>query len=97
MPKQLLPIPEFKNEDEEFEFWSTHDTTDYFDWSKAERVSFPNLKPTQDIDLKLKEILVMRDIERIAKQHHTSKRALIVEYLSDAIQRNSVSSQRAAH
>jgi hypothetical protein len=82
---ELLPIPEFKSEDEEFEFWATHDTTDYFDWSKAERVSFPNLKPTQDIDLKLKELLVMRDIEVLAKQNHTSKRELIVRYLTDAV------------
>ena len=88
MPKQLLlPIPEFKNEDEEFEFWSTHDTTDYVDWSKVERVHFPNLKPTPDIDLRLKELLVMRDVERIAVKNHTSKRALIVQYLTDAVQR----------
>jgi hypothetical protein len=96
MPKQLLPIPDFKNEDEEFEFWSTHDTTEYFDWSTSERVSFSNLKPTQEIDLRLKELIVMRDIERIAKQNHTSKRELIVRYLSDAIQRNSTEASQAA-
>ena len=88
MPKQLLPVPEFKDEDEEIEFWSSHDTSDYVDWSKAERISFPNLKSTDDIDLKWKELLVMRDIERLAKQQHVSKRALIVQYLSDAIKRN---------
>jgi hypothetical protein len=97
MPKQSLPIPEFKNEDEEFEFWSTHDTTDYFEWSNAEHISFPNLKPTQDIDLKLRELLVMRDIERLAKQNHISKRELIVRYLTDAIQRNNPETPRAAH
>jgi hypothetical protein len=37
------PIPEFKNEDEEREFWATHDSTDYVDWSQAEHASFPNL------------------------------------------------------
>lgn len=43
--KKLLPIPEFKSEDEEFEFWSSHDTTDYFDWDEAIlNPSFPNLK-----------------------------------------------------
>jgi CopG antitoxin of type II toxin-antitoxin system len=89
MPKPLLPIPEFKTEDEEFEFWSTHDTTDYLDWSNVRRVEFPNLKRTEDIDLKLKELLVMRDIELLAKQHHTSKRELIVRYLSEAVQKNS--------
>lgn len=94
MQKRLLPVPEFKNEDEEFEFWSTHDTTDYFDWSKAEHLSFPNLKPTNEIDLKLKEMLVMRDIERLAKQQRTSKRELIVRYLSDAIQRQNTEAPR---
>ena len=27
-------------------FWETHDSTDDFDWSKAERVRLPNLKPS---------------------------------------------------
>ena len=39
-------IPKFKSEDEEREFWATHDSTDYVDWSKAKRVTFPNLKPS---------------------------------------------------
>ena len=93
MQKPLLPVPEFKNEDEEFEFWSTHDTTDYFDWSNAGRLSLPNLKPTNEVDLKLKEMLVMRDIERLAQIQHTSKRELIVRYLTDAIQRQNVEMQ----
>ncbi len=44
MTKKFKPIPTFKTEDEEREFWATHSSTDYVDWSKAERVSFPNLK-----------------------------------------------------
>jgi len=54
MKKELKEIPKFKNEDEEREFWATHDSTDYFDWDKAERVIFPNLKPTtRTISLRL--------------------------------------------
>ena len=97
MPKQLLPVPKFQNEDEEFEFWQTHDTTDYFDWSNAERLSFPNLKATEEADLKLKELLVMRDIERLAKQQHVSKRALIVQYLSEALKRDNPSASQSVH
>lgn len=41
-------IPEFKNESEERLFWQTHDSTEYVDWSKAERTVLPNLKPTND-------------------------------------------------
>jgi len=91
MNKQLLPIPEFKSEDEEFEFWSTHDTTDYVDWSKAEPLSFPNLKPTENIDMKLKQLLIMRDVESLAEKKHTSKEALILQYLSDGLRRESAS------
>lgn len=38
--------PTFKTEAEERKFWETHDSTDYIDWSKAERVRFSNLKPS---------------------------------------------------
>jgi hypothetical protein len=54
MNKKLKETPKFANEAEEQEFWLTHDSTDYVDWSKAQRVSFPNLKPTtQSISLRL--------------------------------------------
>jgi hypothetical protein len=39
--------PKFKTEAEERKFWETHDSTDYIDWSKAERARFPNLKPSK--------------------------------------------------
>jgi predicted DNA binding CopG/RHH family protein len=45
--KKFKPIPKFKNEDEEFEFWQKADTSEYFDFSNAKRgVRFPNLKLT---------------------------------------------------
>jgi predicted DNA binding CopG/RHH family protein len=44
--KRLKRIPVFKSEDEEREFWATHDSTEYIDVSAAKRVILPNLKPT---------------------------------------------------
>ena len=44
-----VPVPAFKTEAEERKFWETHDSTDYIDWSKAERVR-PNLKPSTNHD-----------------------------------------------
>ena len=41
---KLKPIPVFKTETEEREFWETHDSSNYVDWSKASRARFPNLK-----------------------------------------------------
>ena len=38
--KKLKEIPEFKNEDEEREFWLTHNSMDYIDWSKGRLYKF---------------------------------------------------------
>ena len=39
-------IPAFKTEAEERKFCGTHDSTDYIDWSTAERARLSNLKPS---------------------------------------------------
>jgi hypothetical protein len=44
MKPRLKEIPSFANEAEERQFWETHDSTEYVDWSSAQRARFPNLK-----------------------------------------------------
>jgi len=44
--RKLKKIPYFKTEKEERNFWQTVDATEYVDFSKLERVRFPNLKLT---------------------------------------------------
>jgi hypothetical protein len=47
MSNKHKDIPQFNNEDEEREFWATHDSTDYVDWSKAQKnLPFSRLKPS---------------------------------------------------
>lgn len=59
MAKKLKKIPHFRNEDEEREFWDTHSSVDYVDWSKAKHVIFPNLKPTsRSISIRLPEYII---------------------------------------
>jgi predicted DNA binding CopG/RHH family protein len=63
MKKPLKPIPKFKSEAEERAFWESksNDTTEYFDWSKAKFVEFPNLQPsTKTISLRLPQNLLDR-------------------------------------
>ena len=62
MSIKLKKIPHFKSEAEEREFWQTHDSTEYVDWSKAIRgVRFPNLKLTsRPITIRLPESLIER-------------------------------------
>ena len=57
--KKYKNIPDFKSEEEEREFWSKNDTTEFLNWEKAERVIFPNLKPsTKTISLRLPEYII---------------------------------------
>ena len=44
--KTLKKIPTFKDEDAERDFWAKEDSTEYLDWSKAERVTLPKLRPS---------------------------------------------------
>lgn len=61
MSKKLKPIPYFRTEAQERKFWQTHDSTEYVDWSKAERVRFPNLKLTsRPITIRLPVSLIER-------------------------------------
>lgn len=54
-------MPEFKTEADERLFWESHDSSDYMDWSKAQSVSFPRLKPsTKTISIRLPEMLLDR-------------------------------------
>jgi len=46
MTKKLKEIRNFKNEDDEREFWAENDSTDFVDWEKADQVVLPKLKPT---------------------------------------------------
>ena len=57
----LKKVPEFKTEEDERDFWSTSDATDYLDFSQAEETVFPNLKPsTRAISLRLPVSLIDR-------------------------------------
>ncbi|MDO8733529.1 MAG: BrnA antitoxin family protein [Elusimicrobiota bacterium] len=85
MKKKLRVIPRFKNEDEEREFWAKHDSTDYFDISKAEPVIFPNLKPTtESISLRMPGYLLSR-IRAIATSQGVPYQSLIKIFLADRV------------
>jgi hypothetical protein len=44
--KPRKKIPTFQDDDAEREFWGKADSTEYFDWSKAERIALPNFRHT---------------------------------------------------
>ncbi len=87
MKKSLKDIPNFKNEDEEREFWAKADTSLYFDFSKAEEVIFPNLKPsTEAISLRLPKYLLAR-LKELANQKDIPYQSLIKMFLSERVEK----------
>jgi predicted DNA binding CopG/RHH family protein len=83
--KNLKIIPDFKNDDEEVEFWENHDSSDYIDWSKAERAVFPNLKlSTESISLRLPAPLLAH-IKELANEKDVPYQSLMKVYLSERV------------
>ena len=84
MPKA---IPKFENEDEEREFWAEHDSADYLDWGKAERVIFPKLKPsTKTISLRISESM-LNELRLLANKRDVPYQSLIKVFLQERIDR----------
>ena len=85
---KVKKAPKFKSEREEREFWEAHDSSDYVDWSKAESVSLPNLKPsTTTISLRLPERL-LDSIKIEANKRDMPYQSLIKAWLSDDVKQS---------
>ncbi len=88
MPEResLKQIPKFESEDEEREFWATHDSTDYVDWSGAHRATFTNLKPsTRTISLRLPETL-LGSLKMLANQRDVPYQSLLKIFLAERVE-----------
>ena len=82
---KLKTEPVFKTEQEEREFWETHDSSEYFDLSKAEPVVMPNLKPsTKTISLRLPESL-LDSIKVEANKRDMPYQSLIKAWLAEDV------------
>jgi predicted DNA binding CopG/RHH family protein len=82
---KLTNIPKFKTEDEEREFWSTHDSTEYIDYSKAKRTLFPNLKPTtKTISIRLPESLIEK-LKVLANKRDVPYQSLLKVLLAEKV------------
>jgi predicted DNA binding CopG/RHH family protein len=79
-------IPDFENEDKEREFWASRDSVDYIDWSGAERIRFPNLKPSRrSISLRLPQSM-LEAIKNEANRRDIPYQSLIKVWLSERLE-----------
>ncbi len=78
-------MPKFKNEDEERKFWDTHSSMDYFDWSKAQNVVFPNLKPTsRSISIRTSEYII-NQVKVEANKLDIPYQSLMKQYIANGV------------
>jgi predicted DNA binding CopG/RHH family protein len=85
MTRKRKEIPAFTSEAEEREFWESHDSAEFLDWSKAQRVTLPNLKPTtQAISLRL-PISLLESIKVAANSRDVPYQSLIKIWLSEKV------------
>lgn len=88
MKKKIRTAPKFKKEQDEREFWHTHDTTDYFDFSDSKRVEIefdPGVEaPVKSISLRLPREM-LNDLKVLANKKDIPYQALIKVYLAEKI------------
>jgi predicted DNA binding CopG/RHH family protein len=76
----------YNTEDQEREYWSTTDSTDVLDWSKAKRVVLSNLKPSvKTISLRLPESM-LDGLKLLANKRDIPYQSLIKVFLAERIE-----------
>jgi predicted DNA binding CopG/RHH family protein len=89
-------IPVFQNEDQEREFWATHDSTDYVDWNRAKRVVLPKLKPSvRTISVRLPQSMI-EEIKLLANKRDVPYQSLLKTFLAERIQSELVQASGAS-
>jgi predicted DNA binding CopG/RHH family protein len=85
MGKHAKSLPAFADEAEERQFWETTDSAGLVDWSKAQKVRMPNLKPsTTSISLRL-PVSLLEQIKVAANKRDMPYQSLIKAWLSEKV------------
>ena len=92
---ELRAIPKFDSEEEEREFWAKHDSVDYVDWKRAQRVKLANLKPTtRTVSIRLPETM-LEDLRMLANKRDVPYQSLLKIYVAERIEKELRSSKAA--
>lgn len=88
--KNLKKIPHFKNEDEERNFWAKADSTEYLDYSKAKKTTFPKLKPsTKKISFRIPEYL-LDELRQSANKRDIPYQSYLKHILAERMEKEKV-------
>ncbi|GFP18769.1 hypothetical protein HKBW3S03_00274 [Candidatus Hakubella thermalkaliphila] len=82
----IRKVPRFENEDQERDFWASHDSTDFVDWRQVEQVKLPNLRPTtRTISIRLPESMIER-LKVLANKRDIPYQSLLKMFVADKIE-----------
>ena len=87
MNKKKLPkpIPKFRSEDEERDFWAVHDTTEYFDLSRPADLDLSRLRPsTRPVTVRLPWSL-LDSLKRLANKRDVPYQSLMKIWLAEKV------------
>ncbi len=80
-------VPDFRTEENEREFWSTHDSTEFVDWSAGSTRKLTKLKPTlRTISVRLPASMI-EDLKVIANKRDVSYQSLLKLFLAERLER----------
>ena len=85
--KKLKSIPRFKNEDEERDFWATHDSTEHFDYSHPIQMDFSHLRPsTNSVTVRLPQGM-LSDLRTLANKRDVPYQSLLKIFLAERLEK----------
>ena len=80
------PIPKFESEEQERKFWAEHDSSEFVDWSSAQRRTFPALRPTlRTISLRLPESMIGH-LKVLANKRDIPYQSLLKQFLAERLE-----------
>ena len=86
MAKKLKKIPKHRSEEQEREFWSKSDSSEYIDWSDARPLVLPNLKPSlKTISLRLPEHM-LAELKVLANKRDVPYQSVLKIFLAERLE-----------
>ena len=89
MPKAkkiVRKLPKFESEEQERQFWASHDSTEYLNWRQGRRVKLPNLRPTtRVISIRLPETMI-ESLKVLANKRDVPYQSLLKMYVAEKLE-----------
>jgi len=88
--KKKINIPKFKDENEERDYWSKINLSDYFESADFRPAAFPELKPSsRSISIRIPEFMLIR-VKEQANELNIPYQSLIKKYIAEGIVEKSI-------